>query len=251
MLFLRSRQSLRIICPVILASLLVAGCGGVDVADRSPTTTGGTYKVGNPYQIGGITYFPAEDPDYDEIGIASWYGVEFHGKPTANGDTYDMNALTAAHKTLPMPFDVRVTNLENNRSIVLTVNDRGPFVDGRIIDVSRRAAQLLGFYEAGTVRVRVQAADLAIASLADYSDIIETGDRYIQVGSYQERANAEAAGRKVMQAGNMRIERELLDDGRVVYRVRLGPFDDEQGTRRALDHVAYLGFPGAIVVHQQ
>ncbi|MFM7347238.1 MAG: septal ring lytic transglycosylase RlpA family protein [Tagaea sp.] len=121
----------------------------------------GTYKVGEPYQIAGVWYYPAEDWTYDETGIASFYGGErtgtnFHGLVTANGELYDMNALTAAHTTLPMPSLVRVTNLENVRSIVLRVNYRGPFVRGRIIDVSRRAAQLLGFEAQGTARVRVE-----------------------------------------------------------------------------------------------
>lgn len=121
----------------------------------------GIYKVGEPYQIAGVWYYPAEDWTYDETGIASFYGGErtgtnFHGLVTANGELYDMNALTAAHTTLPMPSLVRVTNLENGRSLVLRVNDRGPFVRGRIIDVSRRAAQLLGFEQQGTARVRVE-----------------------------------------------------------------------------------------------
>jgi len=113
------------------------------------------YKVGKPYQIKGVWYYPREDPNYDRSGIASWYGPPFHGRRTANGEIYDMNALTAAHKTLPMPTWVRVTNLENDRSLVLRVNDRGPFVHGRIIDVSKRASQLLGFHRGGTAKVRV------------------------------------------------------------------------------------------------
>ncbi len=116
----------------------------------------GTYKVGDPYQIDGIWYYPAVDYAYDESGIASWYGDDFHGKPTANGEPYDMNGLTAAHRTLPLPSIVQVTNLENGRSLKLRINDRGPFAHGRIIDVSRRAAQLLGFEQQGTARVRVE-----------------------------------------------------------------------------------------------
>ena len=114
------------------------------------------YKVGDPYQIDGIWYYPAINYEYEETGIASWYGAKFHGRQTANGATYDMNALTAAHRTLPMPSIVRVTNLMNGRSLILTINDRGPFARNRIIDVSRRGAQLLGFQKAGTARVRVQ-----------------------------------------------------------------------------------------------
>ena len=116
----------------------------------------GTYKVGKPSEINGLWYYPKEDPYYNEVGIASWYGKQFHGKVTANGAIYDMNDLTAAHKTLPMPSKVRVTNLSNGRSLNLDINDRGPFVNGRIIDLSRRAAQLLGFEEDGLAMVRVQ-----------------------------------------------------------------------------------------------
>ncbi|MEE2760136.1 MAG: septal ring lytic transglycosylase RlpA family protein [Pseudomonadota bacterium] len=118
--------------------------------------TTGIYKVGTPYEVAGVWYYPKVDYGYDERGIASWYGPGFHGKHTANGEIYNQNALTAAHKTLPMPSIVSVTNLENGRSLRLTVNDRGPFVNGRIIDVSRRAAQLLGMRGKGTAKVRVQ-----------------------------------------------------------------------------------------------
>jgi rare lipoprotein A len=124
------------------------------------------YKVGKPYQIGGVWYYPAVDYDYAETGIASWYGPDFHGLATANGETYDMNALTAAHRTLPMPSIVRVTNLENGRQIALRVNDRGPFASNRILDVSRRAAQLLGFEQQGTARVRVEIMDAESRQLA-------------------------------------------------------------------------------------
>jgi rare lipoprotein A len=119
----------------------------------------GSPKIGKPYQIDGIWYYPAEDKSYDETGIASWYGHPFHGRKTANGAVYNMNKLTAAHKTLPLPTDVRVTNLENGRSIVVTVNDRGPFAHSRIIDLSRRSAELLGIIEQGTAKVRVQIVD--------------------------------------------------------------------------------------------
>jgi len=126
------------------------------VADSDDGLYGGIYKVGKPYQVEGVWYYPAEDYAYVQEGIASWYGTDFHGKRTANGQKYDMNDLTAAHTTLPMPSVVKVTNLDNGRVLKLTVNDRGPFHSTRIIDVSRRAAQLLGFYEAGIARVRVE-----------------------------------------------------------------------------------------------
>ncbi|MDX2113571.1 MAG: septal ring lytic transglycosylase RlpA family protein [Alphaproteobacteria bacterium] len=111
-------------------------------------------KIGKPYVIEGKTYYPAYDPDYDKTGIASWYGPGFHGKSTANGERYDKYDLTAAHPTLPMPSLVRVTNLENGKSLVVRVNDRGPFAENRIIDLSKRSAQLLGI--TGLAKVRVQ-----------------------------------------------------------------------------------------------
>ncbi|MSO85863.1 MAG: septal ring lytic transglycosylase RlpA family protein [Rhodospirillales bacterium] len=128
---------------------------------------GGVYKVGEPYQINGVWYTPVEDYRYDETGIASWYGADFHGKATANGETYDMNEVTAAHKTLPMPSLARVTNLENGRSLIVRVNDRGPFVAGRIVDLSRRSAQLLGLEGQGTGKVRVQILPKESLALAE------------------------------------------------------------------------------------
>ncbi len=116
----------------------------------------GVYKIGTPYQVNNIWYYPQEDYDYREVGIASWYGPDFHNGVTANGEKYDMYALTAAHRTLPLPSIVKVTNLENGKSVVVRVNDRGPFVNNRIIDVSKTAAEILGFDAQGTAKVRVE-----------------------------------------------------------------------------------------------
>lgn len=141
---------------IVLAVIagMLGGC-----AESPPPTHAekrGAYKIGKPYQVGGVWYYPAEDYSYDETGIASWYGPNFHAKDTANGEIYDQNSVTAAHKTLPLPCFVRVTNLENGRSIIVRINDRGPYVASRIIDLSRRSAQLLGVEGKGTARVRVQ-----------------------------------------------------------------------------------------------
>ena len=149
-----------------LALLALAGCAEQQAARPPAQQTVPGYKVGKPYAIDGVWYYPAVDYNYAETGIASWYGSDFHGLATANGETYDMNALTAAHRTLPMPSMVRVTNLENGRQIALRVNDRGPFVNNRILDVSRRAAQLLGFETQGTARVRVEIMELESRQLA-------------------------------------------------------------------------------------
>ncbi len=134
---------------------LISTAKRIGTGQEEPVTNG-RYKIGEPYQVKGVWYYPAVNYDYDETGIASWYGPQFHNKRTANGETFDMNALTAAHKTLPLPSYVMVVNLENGRSINVRVNDRGPFAQGRIIDLSRRSAQLLGMEKKGTARVRVR-----------------------------------------------------------------------------------------------
>ncbi len=113
-------------------------------------------KIGRPYQVGGRTYVPARQDDYDETGIGSWYGPNFDGRKTANGEIFDQNKLTAAHPTLPLPSLVRVTNLRNGRQIIVRVNDRGPFVNNRLIDLSKASARELGYLGQGTTRVRVQ-----------------------------------------------------------------------------------------------
>jgi len=117
---------------------------------------GGAYRIGDPYQVAGVWHYPREDPTYDRVGTASWYGELFHGRRTANGEIYDMDRLSAAHPTLPLPVYVQVTNLANNRAIVVRVNDRGPYANDRIIDLSRRSAELLGFRNNGTASVRVR-----------------------------------------------------------------------------------------------
>ncbi len=117
---------------------------------------GGAYRVGKPYNVNGRTYFPAENPHYRAEGMASWYGRDFHGRLTANGEVYDMHSLSAAHTTLPMPSYVRVTNLDNRRSIVVRVNDRGPYHRNRVIDVSIGTAKALDFYKKGVAHVQVE-----------------------------------------------------------------------------------------------
>ena len=149
---------------LLLSLTLLGGCAELELAShmakQSPipasSKSKGTFKVGNPYKIAGKTYYPRETYNFEQTGIASWYGPNFHGKQTANGETFDMYELTAAHKTLQMPSLVRVTNLENGRSIVVRINDRGPFSKGRIIDLSKRGAELLGFKNQGTAKVKLQ-----------------------------------------------------------------------------------------------
>jgi rare lipoprotein A len=153
----------------LMAGASIAACASVappaaryparmaDLAKLPPPSKGPTtYKTGEPYQVGGIWYVPQEQPNYDETGTASWYGDAFNQKATADGEIFDMNVFSAAHTTLPLPSLVEVTNLDNGRKLVVRVNDRGPFVGGRIIDLSHAAAQELGYAEKGLAKVRVR-----------------------------------------------------------------------------------------------
>jgi rare lipoprotein A len=178
----------RIGAPVSLA-LLVANCAANTtgtritnnnysprvVSDGEPVPRGGgSYKLGQPYTINGRTYYPSHDPKYRAEGIASWYGSDFHGRRTANGEVYDMNSITAAHPTMPMPSYARVTNLENGRSIIVRVNDRGPYAYGRIIDLSTGTAKALGTYGAGLARVRVEYVGRAGLAGSDDNALLAT-----------------------------------------------------------------------------
>ena len=159
---------MQIVVALSCAAALLAACSGSGrklisgysprvVANGQPIPKGGgRYKLGRPYKIAGKTYVPQRDPNYARTGIASWYGKDFHGRLTANGEVYDMHALSAAHKTLPLPSLVEVTNVQTGRRIVVRVNDRGPFAHGRIIDLSYRAATELGLARQGIGKVHVR-----------------------------------------------------------------------------------------------
>ena len=167
-------------------------------------------KTQRPYQINGIWYYPLPTAEgYVEEGVASWYGADFHGKPTSCGEPYDMYAMTAAHKTLPLGSYVKVTNLQNGRSAVLRINDRGPFVGGRIIDLSCRAAQELGSYGKGLAKVRVEAVQCASEFKigqntywkVDPLPSFRYGQFTIQVGAFRDQTNANRL-RDQMAGGN-------------------------------------------------
>jgi rare lipoprotein A len=152
----RGASTVRAVAWLGLLLSAVAGCSSAP-PDR------GVYKVGQPYQVAGRWYYPQYDPSYDRVGVASWYGEPFHGRPTANGEVFDRQVVTAAHPTLPLPSLVRVTNLDNGRELEIRVNDRGPFVGNRIIDLSQEAAHQLGFERQGIAPVRVRFVRLAEA----------------------------------------------------------------------------------------
>tara|TARA_R110000787_G_scaffold84006_11_gene180341 strand:- start:1255 stop:2178 length:924 start_codon:yes stop_codon:yes gene_type:complete len=178
---------LKTISLILPLGLLLGACAETELVlhtakqmtSHAPAKTSGHYKIGNPYQISGLWYYPAVDYNYVETGIASWYGPKFHGRQTANGGIFDMNAVTAAHRTLPLPSMVRVTNLKNGRSLKVLVNDRGPYAKNRIIDLSRRSAQLLGFQRAGTAPVKVE----IIADESRQLAAIAQGQRLPQVAA--------------------------------------------------------------------
>ena len=156
---------------------------------------GGKYYVGNPYQVAGRWFSPREQPDYDRTGLSSWYGEAFHRRMTANGEYFDMNTLTAAHATLPLPSYVMVTNLENNRHVIVRVNDRGPFVDTRILDVSKRAADELGYRNKGTAHVRVQY--LGPAPLNDHGEHLMALNSALSTGANKTQLVAMVQNRKL------------------------------------------------------
>jgi rare lipoprotein A len=282
--------------------------------ERSGLPEGGIYKVGNPYQVEGVWYYPAEDYKYVEEGVASWYGPDFHGKRTANGEKYDMNALTAAHPTLPLPSIVNVTNLDNGRQVKLRINDRGPFKSKRIIDISRQGAQLLGFEAQGTARVRVEidptesltiknqylarapgelpkiaAAPRPTVSTETLSppvltqpvapkpvppsavaraplpatspspapqpavpgkakiDLPAGTGVYIQAGAFADPANAHRLEQQLKEFGNVFVVTVSVS-GKQLYRVRLGPLQDDTGAEQLLDQVKSYGYPEAQIV---
>ncbi len=232
------------------------------------------YKVGGPYQIAGDWYYPEEDPYYEEEGEASWYGADFHNKKTANGEIFNKDSMTAAHRTLPMPSVVKVTNLENGKTVSVRVNDRGPFAKDRIIDLSEKAARKLGFHDDGTTHVKVELDRQATANLFyDPWDATEVAsakrekpthatspkmttidkrvefyeEHYVQAGAYSTWDNAKSAARGLKGVGPVKIQ-ESDYRGSIVYRVKVGPFPTEKDAGKALDQVAMMGFGDAIVL---
>ncbi len=160
--------------------------------DPNPPRGGGRYQVGNPYTVRGKTYVPQHDPNYAAAGSASWYGADFHGRRTANGEIFSANAITAAHPTLPLPSYVRVTNADNGRSLIVRVNDRGPYVSGRIIDLSYRAASMLGYVNKGSANVRVEYVGQAP---------LEGDDTRMLVASYSGPADYDSGPIRVASSG--------------------------------------------------
>ncbi|GAA0622717.1 septal ring lytic transglycosylase RlpA family protein [Brevundimonas kwangchunensis] len=228
------------------------------VTDPAPIVSG----TMRPYQIRGRWYHPEEQPNYDETGLASWYGAQFNGRPTATGERFDMNALTAAHKTLPLPGLVEVTNTANGRSIVVRVNDRGPFVDNRIIDLSRGSAEALGLLERGVGEVRVRylgrAPRLGSAQPVQYAATVspappaprpqqapESAAYWIQAGAFSDRN----AARRVADRLGDRATVDVANRGdSPLYRVLVGPWPDPNAAETARQAVVARGYADALLI---
>lgn len=196
-------------------------------------------RYGNPrsYVVLGKRYYVMDSSKgYVEKGIASWYGTKFHGKRTSNGETYDMYAMTAAHKNLPLPTYVKVTNLNNGRHVIVKVNDRGPFHENRIIDLSYSAALKLDIVRSGTALVEVRAIDpdQPMPSDSGYGAPVQVmpvsnnnSGFYIQVGSFSELSNAEKLRQKLGPLGESLVRiSQVVVTGNTLYRVRIGPLTD-------------------------
>ncbi|RMG38556.1 MAG: septal ring lytic transglycosylase RlpA family protein [Gammaproteobacteria bacterium] len=238
--------------------LLLAGCGGLD-KDGAPrgypdlSHTPDAIPRAEPYRrinmrsyrVNGRTYHPLRTArGYVERGIASWYGTKFHGRNTASGEPYDMYAMTAAHRTLPLPSYVRVTNLENGRSTIVRVNDRGPFHPNRVIDLSYAAASKLGMLGKGTALVEVRAIDPSHPASGSHGKRQRTDARpphapriYIQVGAFGNADNARRLATRLQQALQrpVRIERASRPGGTIVHRVRVGPLASVEIADRVTD----------------
>ncbi|MEP4486694.1 MAG: septal ring lytic transglycosylase RlpA family protein [Halioglobus sp.] len=199
-----------------------------DVADAVPRADP-ILSVGNktPYEVNGKTYDILDSAhNYKERGIASWYGTKFHGRKTSNGELYDLYAATAAHKTLPIPSYARVTNLDNGRSVIVRVNDRGPFHDDRLIDLSYGAAVKLGYMEKGTAPVEVEV--LNIAGVDDRRGTTYGEYRYLQLGAYGGEARAQALRDELTPSLPVPVFISPVESaGKVLYRVRVGPLEDQ------------------------
>lgn len=199
--------------------------------------------VGNksPYTVMGVTYEIMDDyRNYRERGIGSWYGTKFHGRKTSNGEIFDLYQATAAHKTLPIPSYVRVTNLANGKAITVRVNDRGPFHPDRIIDLSYGAAVKLGYMEQGTARVRVEA--LAVAGVDDRRRTAPGQYRFLQVGAFSSESAAQDLGRRVRGVVSAPVFLSpVAADGVTLHRVRIGPLDSAGALAEAQDALRSAG----------
>lgn len=233
-----------------ISVFVLASCGPKPVPPTGKVPTG-TYK---PYRVGGKTYYPLPSSlGFEETGYASWYGPNFHGRRTASGERYNMYSLTAAHKILPMNTYVRVKNLQNGRTIVVRINDRGPFVRNRIIDLSYSAAKKLGIIGPGTAKVKLTALGEAVVAKNgglnfSHRPDFKHGNFYIQVGAFQNSSNAFRLKSNLSERFScVRITRGY-SSGTLFYKVQIdapNSYDKAKAFERAIEE---MGFPSAFLV---
>ncbi|PID75928.1 MAG: septal ring lytic transglycosylase RlpA family lipoprotein [Deltaproteobacteria bacterium] len=202
------------------------------------------------YTINKKRYYPIPSADgYSERGYASWYGGSFHGRATSSGETYDMHAMTAAHKTLPMNTMLLVKNIENGRQAVVRINDRGPFVQGRIIDLSHKAAQLLGVTAKGVAKVQItslkQKSDKPSATI---DNDLEKHTFYVQIGTFAQKGNATALQKRFTEAGHTAFIQKYCRPNRVLYRVQVYAGTDMSSAQKAKEALLQSGYTAAFVI---
>lgn len=226
-----------LICCVVLA------CHPASAASRRPATQA-------PYVINKKRYFPIPNAHgYNEKGYASWYGKKFHGRRTSNGEIYDMYKMTAAHKTLPMNTMLLVKNTENGRQTVVRINDRGPFVRGRIIDLSYKAAKTLGVVRNGTARVHITA--LAEKNKGSHELIyrdLTIGEFYVQIGAFAEKINAIKLQKRFTEAGHTTVIQKYFGPDKILYRVQVYAGKNIHHAERAEKALLEHGYVGAFII---
>jgi len=250
----RFSRSIVLICTLIVLYIL-AGCAPTPVSTRPPPSKKPATQ--RPYTIGGKTYYPIDSADgYWERGKASWYGKPFHGRKTSNGETYNMYDMTAAHKTLPMNTVLLVRNLENGRETVVRINDRGPFVKGRIIDLSYAAAQKIDVVGKGVAMAEIIAMGEATGPARKeeirpgqlrHQDFYQ-GNYYIQVGSFLNRSNAEQVARLFLNRGVRVVIQPYITSGYTYYRVQVFAGTLLQVARIFEQQLLRSGYPGAFLI---
>lgn len=222
---------------LVAATLILSGCG-----TKRSWRKGGTPGT-KPYTIKGKTYYPLKSAHgFVEEGLASWYGPGFHGKQTANGERYNQYGMTAAHKILPLGTTVTVTNLTTRKSVSLRINDRGPFVGDRVIDLSRKAAEQLGVIAKGTARVRITTSG-SVPKLRDDGDI--EGNFFVQVGAFGSKENAQKLVNELQSKGF--AARFVRRDNNNLWNVQVGPWPDLFAAEKLLPRLLQ-DFKGAFVV---
>ena len=260
----------------IFLSLLLFGCSGmqgtvvinesgsqvktrVDAPYKSVPKSNRVPPTQKPYKINGRTYYPLPSAEgYVQTGIASWYGSYFHGRKTSNGETYNMNGTTAAHKTLPMNTYLLVRNLDNGKEMTVRINDRGPFVRGRIIDMSKTGASRLGFIDKGTTRVRITAlgeaetyrhGEVTTERFKEHPDF-RVGEFYVQIGSFTDNSNAKRLKKKMLRLGRKAVIRKFDRGDLVFYRVQVRAGTTLAAAERVEKVLNESGYPDTFVVAQ-